>query len=171
MKHIASALWIVGCTFFAFETVSAQDTKGKNETNYTGKQQTEEIQKPEPNTKQETPVKIIQYIPGSWTLDQVMRSGKDISQSDTVAQAQMLEFNREGRYTSYSGSEKIDSGAYRLNEDHAILYMSSETDDKTQEWNVWFTEDGTMTLKVRDGEAHGERFSYIYRRTSNAARE
>jgi hypothetical protein len=122
------------------------------------------------NTKQKTPVKIIQYIPGVWTLDQVIHGNKDIAANDTVAQNQTLEFNREGRYMSYSGNERIDSGAYRLNEDHAILYLASETDDKPHEWNVWFKEDGTMILKQKDGTKHGENFSYVYRRTSNASK-
>ncbi len=176
MEKYIAAWCIAALGSLLFTDALAQDKRG--DTDYTNnrksKAYTNERKKSagdQVNTKQETPVKIIQFIPGSWTLDQVLRGGKDISENDTVAQRQTLEFNREGRYMSYSGNEKIDSGAYRLNEDHAILYLSSETDDKVQEWNVWFGQDGTMKLKLRDGEAHGENFSYIYKRAANAARE
>lgn len=119
------------------------------------------------NTEQKTPVKIIQFIPGTWTIEQVFRGKEEITETDTIAKNQALEFNREGRYMSYSGTEMIDSGAYRLNEDHAILYMASAVDDRTTEWNVWFSADGMMTLQLKDGVKHGETFRYVYRRTGN----
>lgn len=120
------------------------------------------------NTDRKTPVKIIEYIPGTWAIEQVKRGKEDVTSTDTLAQNQTLEFNREGRYLSYSGQEKIDSGAYRLNEQQAILYLESETNDKPSEWNVWFDPSGTMTLRMRDGSKHGESFTYIYRRQGTA---
>lgn len=166
-KYIMSLAALIFC---CSATLTAQDKRG--DTDYTNNRKPAEKKQDQPqvNTKQETPVKIIQFIPGTWTMEQVLRGNEDISATDTVAQSQMLVFNREGRYMSYSGSEKIDSGAYRINEDHAILYMSSELSQNTSEWNVWFG-DGTMTLKLRDGVRHGEKFSYTYRRTDNARRD
>jgi hypothetical protein len=156
-KHIAALCITALCCLITVANFAQDNNKKNNQ---------------QVNTKQKTPVKIIQFIPGVWTLDQVIRGNKDISATDTVAQNQTLEFNREGRYMSYSGNERIDSGAYRLNEDHAILYMASETeDDKTQQWNVWFSDEGTMTLKLKEASGgHGENFSYVYRRTSNASK-
>ncbi|MBT1705905.1 hypothetical protein [Chryseosolibacter indicus] len=116
------------------------------------------------NTDKKTPVKIIEYIPGTWTIEQVLRGKEDVTATDTLAQNQRLEFNREGRYLSYSGQEKIDSGSYRLNEQQAVLYLESEANDRPSEWNVWFDPAGTMTLKMRSGSVHGESFKYIYRR-------
>jgi hypothetical protein len=169
MKKCIAAWCLAAIGSLLFVDTMAQEKR----TDYTDKKRKDQATSKEQqfNTEQKTPVKIIQFIPGSWTLDQVIRGGKDISEHDTVAQYQTLEFNREGRYVSYAGNEKIDSGAYRLNEDHAILYMASETDDKAHEWYVWFSEDGTMTLKHHDGVAHGEKFLYVYKRTSNAARK
>jgi hypothetical protein len=178
MKNYIATLCIAGlCSGFMTDAV-AQDNKKRNDTDYTNNRKSQDYtnkrkdktNNEQVNTKQETPVKIIEFIPGTWTLDQVIRGGKDVSENDTVAQHQTLEFNREGRYVSYSGNERIDSGAYRLNEDHAILYMASETDEKAHEWSVWFDAEGTMTMKLHDGVAHGENFSYVYRRTSNASK-
>ena len=131
------------------------------------KAQDQPKKKTQVNTEQKTPVKIIQYIPGTWTIEQVFRGKEEITDTDTIAKNQALEFNREGRYMSYSGTEMIDSGAYRLNEDHAILYMASAVDDRTTEWNVWFSGGGMMTLQLKDGVKHGETFRYVYRRTGN----
>ena len=178
MKKYIAAVCIAGlCSMFVNQATAQQDKK-RGDTDYTNNRKTQDYTNErkdknsgmQVNTKQETPVKIIEFIPGTWTLEEVMRGKTDISGNDTVAQHQTLEFNREGRYMSYSDGEKIDSGAYRLNEDHAILYLSSETDEKTQEWSVWFDAEGTMTLKHHDATPHSEKFTYVYRRTSNASK-
>lgn len=118
------------------------------------------------NTRQQTPVKIIQYIPGSWTIEQVLRGKEDITGTDTLARNQRIEFNREGRYMSYTGTEMIDSGAYRINENTSRLYLQSDVEDSESEWNVWFSPKGMMTIQLINGNKHAENFRYVYRRTS-----
>jgi len=123
--------------------------------------------KVEPNTKQSTPVKIIEYIPGTWAIQSVYRGKEDVTETDTLAQIETIEFNREGRYISFSGTEKIDSGAYRVNEEHGILYMASVNhDDQPLEWNVRFSKDGLMTIQSRNGgDKKLENINFVYRRT------
>jgi hypothetical protein len=122
--------------------------------------------KPEVNTQQETPVKIIEYIPGTWVIQSVYRGKENVTTTDTLAAIETIEFNREGRYMSYSGTEKIDSGAYRLNEQHGILYMASENrDDKPVEWKVRFTKDGNMTITMKDSDKKLENINFVYRRS------
>lgn len=116
------------------------------------------------NTKQNTPVKIIEYIVGTWQVEGIYKDKKDISGTDTVGSHQVLEFNREGRYVSHSGNEKLDSGAYRLNENHSILYLESETGEEPVEWKVSFNENGKMTLQPMSTYPHAESFRYIYTR-------
>jgi hypothetical protein len=120
----------------------------------------------EVNTQQETPVKIIEYIPGTWVIQSVYRGKENVTATDTLAAIETIEFNREGRYMSYSGTEKLDSGAYRLNEQHGILYMASENnDDKPVEWKVSFAKDGTMTISMQNGSKQLENINYVYRRS------
>jgi hypothetical protein len=122
--------------------------------------------KPDVNTKEETPVKIIEYLPGTWVIQSVYRGKENVTTTDTLAAIETIEFNREGRYMSYSGTEKLDSGAYRLNEQHGILYMASENnDDKPVEWAVSFTKDGTMTISMKNGSKQLENINYVYRRS------
>lgn len=144
-------------------TVCAQEKRGN--TDYTNNR-TRGKGKPDRNvnTEKSSPVKFIQYLPGRWEVQQVLRGKKDITETDTLVKNQVIEFNREGRYMSYSGREMIDSGAYRLNEQHAVLYLDSDLNDTTSEWSIWFTPDGVMTLQLRDGVRHGERFRYVYKR-------
>jgi hypothetical protein len=146
---------------------SAQE-KERGNTDYTNNR-TAGKPKPEKNvnTAKQTPVKIIEYIPGTWVIEHVYRGKEEVSKTDTLAPNESFEFNREGRYTSFSGNEKIDSGAYRINEEHAILYLASEGDnEKPAEWDVWFGKDGTMTMKSRNTPNKGEDFSYVYKRNS-----
>lgn len=163
-------LLICACLFVSIG-VNAQDKneKDRGNTDYTNNRSSAEDKQNdvEVNTEHETPVKIIEYIPGTWTLEQVMRGQKDVSEQDGGAQNERIKFNSEGRYMSYSGNEMLDSGAYRINEQHAILYLQSETGEQVNEWNVSFGEDGSMKMTLRDGASmHGERFMYVYKRAS-----
>jgi hypothetical protein len=96
----------------------------------------------------------------------VLKNNKDISHTDTVGMDQVIDFNREGRYERRSASEKIDRGAYRLNEEHGILYLESETGEPITEWNIRFEND-RMTLQPRDTSPREESFKYVYTRTSD----
>jgi hypothetical protein len=133
---------------------------------YTKKEKEKKEREDAINTKQKTPVKIIEHIVGTWQVDGIFKGNKDISNSDTVGINQVIEFNREGRYVSHSGSEKIDSGAYRLNENHALLYLESETGEAPKEWNVTFTKEDEMTLQPKGSSARAQSFKYVYTRTS-----
>jgi hypothetical protein len=121
------------------------------------------------NTQQKTPTKIIEYIPGIWVIDHVYRGKEDVTNSDTLASMKKLEFNREGRYSSYSGTEKIDSGAYRINEEHAILYLASGNNGKPSEWNVRFDKSGNMTLSAKNTNKKEMAISYFYKKDSEAS--
>jgi hypothetical protein len=158
---------LVAGIFSAFATeISAQEKRG--DTDYTNNRSRGKAKKrPEVNTEQSTPTKIIEYIPGTWEMETVFRGKQDITDTDTLAKNQTLEFNREGRYMSNSGTEQLDSGAYRLNEQHGVLYLASDLHGTTSEWRVWFDPGGTMTMQLKDGVTHGEKFRYVYRRTSN----
>jgi hypothetical protein len=117
------------------------------------------------NTNYKTPVKYIEFIPGTWKMDGIFKGDKDVSNNDTLGLGQVIEFNREGRFTSHTDGEKIDSGAYRLNEEHAILYLESVNGAPVAEWNISFTKN-QMTLWPRDRADKTERLKYVYSRGS-----
>lgn len=166
MKRILNLVVIV-ISFLTCQ-VMAQDNKDRGNTDYTNNRTAGKPKNDNRvNTQKKTPVKIIEYIPGVWTIDKVYQGKKDITANDTIAQNQTMEFTREAKFMSYQGNEKIDSGTFRVNEDHAILYLASESNTKPTEWNVWFDPKGTMTLKMIDADKKSESIRYVYRRTSN----
>lgn len=169
MKNVIVYI-ILAIVSFAGNQVLAQDGKERGDTDYTNNRSKGKSKDNNTvNTKQKTPVKIIEYLPGVWTIESVLKGKKDVTGTDTLAQNQIIEFSREAKYVSYNGNEKIDSGMYRINEDHGILYLSSQTTEKPSEWRVFFDPSGTMTLKRRDVSPQEESFSYVYRRNTNAA--
>jgi hypothetical protein len=127
-------------------------------------------QKPPVNTKQETPVKIIQYLPGTWQVKEIRKGNKRIAGTDTVALNQTIVFNREGRYVRRSGTNKIDSGAYRIIENHAILYFESAWEKneagqyESSQWDFIQFKRNEMTLKIRAGTKEEESYTYVYAR-------
>jgi hypothetical protein len=149
-------------------SVFAQESKERGDTDYTNnRSQGEPKQDKNVNTAQQTPTKIIEYIPGTWVIEQVYKGKEDVTATDTLAKNESIEFNREGRYMSFLSSEKIDSGAYRINEDHAVLYLASEGDnEKPTAWSVWFDKDGKMTMRMKNDGNKEEPMSYVYRRSA-----
>ena len=116
------------------------------------------------NTKKETPTKIIEFIVGEWEAEDVYKGSQEVGATDTLGVGAIIHFNREGKYTEYNGSEKLDSGSYRINESHALLYLESADGSEPTTWKVSFSEDGKMFLRKRDDTAVAESFKYVYRR-------
>jgi hypothetical protein len=118
------------------------------------------------NSNKKTPVKIIEYIVGTWQVENVYKGNKDVSNTDTLANDQRtMEFNRDGKYFLFSGTEKIDSGLYRLNEQQSKLYLESQGNGNPIEWNVTFRKN-EMTLQNVQTSAKAEKLKYIYSRKS-----
>ena len=60
-----------------------------------------------------------------------------------------------------NSTTSIDSGSYRVNEQHGILYMESDADDITPtEWAISINKD-KLTLTGR-GEKADTRYKYVY---------
>jgi hypothetical protein len=118
------------------------------------------------NSNKKTPVKIIEYIVGTWQVENVYKGNKDVSETDTLANDQRtMEFNRDGKYFLFSGTEQIDSGLYRLNEQQSKLYLESHGTGNPVEWNVAFRKN-EMTLQNVQTSAKAEKLKYIYSRKS-----
>lgn len=155
MKLNFKILFIAGVLIMTGFTISAQNDQNNRRSR----------DKSAINTKQKTPVKIIEFIVGDWTIDRVYKGSKEIGGTDTIPNLETLSFNREGRFVRYNATEKIDSGAYRVNEDHGLLYLESVNGGPPSEWKVTFTK-GTMALRKRDDSEHAESFRYVYSRNT-----
>lgn len=121
-------------------------------------------QKEGANVRKELKENLTEKIVGTWQVSEIFKGKKNISNTDTLGYNETIIFDHEGNYVSHSGAEKIDSGLYRLNENHSILYLESETGAQTTEWNITFSK-GEMTLQPRATHPHAQSFKYKYTRT------
>jgi hypothetical protein len=126
--------------------------------------------------------KFIEKIAGEWKLLQIVdenkntkssTSGNNSQSNDTNEGAgstqsgddnnamQMLEFGVNGRYKMNNATTSLDSGSYRLNEQHGVLYLESDSDDNTPtEWNITY-QNNQLTLVPREKGAE-HKFKYVY---------
>lgn len=124
----------------------------------------EDVDNREVNTEQESPVKMIEYLVGEWRIERILNeNNEDITATEDESN-QTLTFTAEARYILSSGNEKVDSGAYRMNEQLGHLYLESEVDEEPREWNVEFGSD-KMTLSS-DKNSPNSKLRYVYRRTN-----
>jgi hypothetical protein len=159
MKPSIHILIVVSaCCLFSFAALAQGDN------DYTNNRKNKNTGAP---AKQEPTEKIIERIVGTWEVDRIYKGNKDISNTDTVGSNQTLVFDTELKYVSYSENEKIDSGKYRLNENHSILYLESASGGEPHEWRVGFTGNG-MTLQPIGNSPHAANFKYFYNKTGAA---
>lgn len=113
------------------------------------------------NTENETPVKLKEYLTGDWTLD-AAASGN----GDNTA-PQRITFTTEATYRRYTGKQqRSDSGLFRVNEQHKILYLESQQNGSPEEWQVTMNGDDQMTLALRNANEQGRSNSFSYRRNA-----
>jgi hypothetical protein len=155
MIHNSYILLLVGILSFTSSQLLAQNEKDI-------KKGTE---KSTSNARHAKHNNLTETIVGTWQVDEIYKGKKEISNTDTLGYNNTIIFDREGNYVSHSGAEKIDSGLYRLNETHSILYLESETERETTEWNITFSK-GEMSLQPRGTHPHAQSFKYHYTRAN-----
>jgi len=107
--------------------------------------------------------KLFGDIAGTWRIQSIYDGKKDITKNDSSS-VQWMEFTEDGRYRNKTGNQVLDSGSYRVNENHHSLYLQSDRDkDNPAEWQLEF-KDNTMTLSGK-GTSQAKRFKYIYVKT------
>lgn len=116
----------------------------------------------------ETPTKNIEKVVGVWEVTGIYKGTKDITNTDTVGLNRTFEFTRENKFISYSDSEQIDSGYFKLNEVQNLIYLESAAGNEVTEYKIRF-DNNTMTLQpAQSADAHAQRFRYVYTRKSDA---
>lgn len=109
------------------------------------------------NTQQETPVKLLELLVGDW---QFVDAGAGAAEEN---QGQTLTFTNEARYIMHSGDQKIDSGAYRMNEQLRNLYLESEANSKSREYEIDLKQDRLTLTPKQDSAGRGSQ-AYVYSR-------
>lgn len=115
-------------------------------------------EQPEVNTAQKSPPKMIEQLIGEWQLAQgrginIGGTESRASEDQQASREQTLEFTSEARYIVREGEAKIDSGAYRMNEQVSNLYFESEADENPREFEVQFKGDTLILSAENDAQA------------------
>ena len=124
----------------------------------TDNRETDSSDNQDASTEQKTPVKMIEYLVGEWQMDSI--SGGSVNAARTN---QTLTFTEEARYIVHTGNQKIDSGAFRMNEQLRNLYLESETNENPIEYEIDLKGD-TLTLSPTQDTPQGKNIKYIYRK-------
>ena len=114
------------------------------------------------NTEEETPTKMIEYLVGEWQVERIMDGEKNVTDAQGGS-GQRIIFTNEARYIKRSGNQKVDSGAYRMNEQLENLYLESETNAQPQEYEVTL-KSGMMTLTPKQKQNGKSNLKYFYRK-------
>ena len=69
--------------------------------------------------------KLIEYLIGEWQME----SG---STSAEGGPGERITFTTEARYIVHEGNQKVDSGAYRMNQQLRHIYLESEANKNAQ---------------------------------------
>lgn len=137
---VSFLLIVYGCT-------SDRSHDGQNDTQQT-------------NTEQESPVKLIEILVGEWES----QGGGDGQAGDRIR------FTEEARYIAYSGNQKVDSGAYRMNEQLKNLYLESESNERPREFEINVEGDMlTLTPRENQNQPQDQRGSFTYRRVGSSS--
>jgi hypothetical protein len=132
----------------------------------TDNRQNNENDNREVNTERDSPVKMIEYLVGEWQIIEGARGGGG-SRERKGDLGEKITFTSEARYIVYQGNQKVDSGAYRMNEQLNNLYLESEANENPREFELDLKSD-TLTLNPKSGS--GQRSTrYIYRRIGRAS--
>ncbi|HYF68328.1 MAG TPA: hypothetical protein VD884_09330 [Ohtaekwangia sp.] len=121
--------------------------------------------------------KFIEMIVGNWKLKSIEdaaqkkgdKSGAKKTRENQPDQGnnamQMIEFQPNGRYKMNSSTNAIDSGSYRLSEQHGILYLESDAAETPSEWTIAIKRN-VLTLNGGNQEAD-KRYKYVYVKTKD----
>lgn len=122
----------------------------------------------------DSPDKIIDKIVGTWKMQRILSGKNEVAKNPTSGQ--WIEFRSDGKYVHQLATP--DSGSYRINENHSMLFLESSlhpgtaknSPKKIDEWLLTFTDD-TMTMRrknnPKDKKQRPDNMSYVYIRIAD----
>jgi hypothetical protein len=130
-------------------------------------------------TKTGNAKKFIEMITGTWKLKSIVdaeskgqRTKKRTdSKNGTIATKnppdqsnnamEIMEFEPDARYKMNTAVTAVDSGSFRINEQHGVLYLDSDKSGDPSEWTISI-KNNVLTLGGRSDA--DKRYTYVYER-------
>lgn len=113
------------------------------------------------------PDKKFETILGTWKVQKILSGKTEVARNPTSGH--WIEFRADGTYVNNATS--VDSGSYRLNENHSLLYLESRSHDgagnsaKIVEWTISLS-DNSLTMQQKanksDKSSHADKMKYVY---------
>ena len=117
-----------------------------------------------------TAQKLFDMVVGTWKLDTAYNYGgkKMDRNASSPGDMKSIEFTREAKYIVRNQSmQASDSGFYRANEDHKLIYLqSSIRQGQPSEWHASL-KNATLTL-VQEQPGDKKPMTYVYHRHGNS---
>jgi hypothetical protein len=118
----------------------------------------------EVNTRQASPEKMIETLVGEWKVESIKRGEQDVTDAEGGGDQRLI-FTSEARYIRRSGNQKVDSGAYRMNEQLRNLYFESGANVHPKEFDMML-DSGALVLRPKAEGNSQQNLTYTYRRLS-----
>lgn len=132
-----------------------------------GREEREQRRKRNIPTERDIPEKAVAQIIGTWRPMEAEDNTRTTDDEQSVA-GRTLVFNRENQYLILEGDQQLDSGSFRMNEPHSIIYMESSRGGPPRLWKIDFSGDMmTMQSAEPSSAARDERKKYMFQRSSN----
>ena len=145
IKHIVLSIVLAGSVLFAA---------------------TAQVQEQQPNqdpvpTKNPAAHKIMERLYGVWRTTDAQSA-----QSANTQGPQSIEFNPEAKYVMKRGDQVTETGSYRVNEQHSVLYLEGSNSKRPMEWKMEF-EGNNLILSAR-GANEGKQQRIVYTKDPGA---
>lgn len=121
------------------------------------------------------PDKNIETILGTWKVQKILSGNTEVAKNPTSGH--WIEFRNDGKYVHQSTT--LDSGSFRMNENHSVLYLESHAHASAAgkpnivEWTISVKDDAlTMQQKSTEkkGKSHADTMKYVYVRIEKGSR-
>jgi hypothetical protein len=136
-------------------------------------------------TKTGNAKKFIEMITGTWKLKSIVDAESKGKTSDKNTKSkngtmatenppdqsnnamEIMEFDPDARYKMNTAVAAVDSGSFRINEQHGLLYLDSDRTGDPSEWKISI-KNNVLTLGGRSDA--DKRYTYVYERIKKGVR-
>ena len=80
-------------------------------------------------------------LPGVWMLEKVYEYNQDVTKKHNPMSNRWIEFNKDGTFISDGDPFGRNTGHWKIDPAHSILFIDSQTEDDDSEWKIAFTKD------------------------------
>ncbi len=106
--------------------------------------------------------KLIDMLVGKWQITKINDGNKNTQVSSHPQAMQNIEFTREAKFIVRTNAITVDSGLFRTNEDHKLIYLESINHRETPaEWKVDLKKNMLILSQKEMPKSNIQRYFYV----------